>query len=362
MNRLWVPARFGRSKRWLENERDPYPFRRRQPQSVAWGKGRSTLLECAVIVLMCSSFVALSGTMAEAVPFHPATSPLPGYWLITGGGGSYAFNAPNLGSPDTYGSDLCVNAAASGTPPYSCNGVSSAPNGTGYWISSGSTGSAPYPVSPGYLGAVGVFGTGVPVGNGPSVITSAAAQIVDVAAAPAGAWLVASDGGVFGMLGAPFYGSMGGRPLNAPIVGIAPTPDGQGYWEVASDGGIFSFGDATFYGSMGGRPLNEPIVGMAATPDGRGYWEMASDGGIFAFGDAGFFGSMGGKNLVAPMVGIAANPDGTGYWTVAADGGIFAFGDAPYLGSAAGQVLSAPIVGMAAMPAGANPTPAPPLP
>ena len=42
-----------------------------------------------------------------------------------------------------------------------------------------------------------------------------------------------------------------------------------GYWEVASDGGLFSFGTANFYGSMGGQPLNKPIVGMAATPDGR---------------------------------------------------------------------------------------------
>jgi len=38
---------------------------------------------------------------------------------------------------------------------------------------------------------------------------------------------------------------------------------------------------------MGGQPLNKPIVGMAATPDGNGYWMVASDGGIFAFGDAG---------------------------------------------------------------------------
>ena len=35
--------------------------------------------------------------------------------------------------------------------------------------------------------------------------------------------------------------------------------------------------------------LNKPIVGMAATPDGDGYWLVASDGGVFAFGDAGFF-------------------------------------------------------------------------
>ena len=65
---------------------------------------------------------------------------------------------------------------------------------------------------------------------------------------------------------------------------MAAAPDGQGYWLVASDGGIFSFGPgAHFYGSMGGRHLNDPIVGMAASPTG-GYWMVASDGGIFSFG------------------------------------------------------------------------------
>jgi len=44
---------------------------------------------------------------------------------------------------------------------------------------------------------------------------------------------------------------------------MASTPDGKGYWLVASDGGVFSFGDASFYGSMGGKPLNKPVVGMA---------------------------------------------------------------------------------------------------
>ena len=38
---------------------------------------------------------------------------------------------------------------------------------------------------------------------------------------------------------------MGGKPLNAPIVGMAATADGGGYWLVASDGGIFNFGEPT---------------------------------------------------------------------------------------------------------------------
>ena len=57
-------------------------------------------------------------------------------------------------------------------------------------------------------------------------------------------WTVASDGGVFAFGGLPFLGSMGGRHLNAPMVGIAPTTglqgaNGTGYWTVASDGGVF---------------------------------------------------------------------------------------------------------------------------
>ncbi len=165
--------------------------------------------------------------------------------------------------------------------------------------------------------------------------------------APAGYRFVASDGGVFSYGNLPFCGSMGGQPLNKPIVGMAADPDGGGYWLVASDGGIFAFGDASFYGSMGAKPLNKPIVGIGATPDGRGYWLVASDGGIFAFGDANFFGSMGGQTLNEPIVAIASTPDGVGYWEIASDGGIFAFGDANFFGSMGGRPLNEPIVGIA---------------
>jgi hypothetical protein len=163
-----------------------------------------------------------------------------------------------------------------------------------------------------------------------------------------GYWLDASDGGIFAFGNAGFYGSMGGHPLNQPVVGMAATPNGGGYWLVASDGGIFAFGNAGFYGSMGGHPLNQPIVGMTPTPNGGGYWLVAADGGIFAFGDAGFYGSMGGHPLNAPIVGMAASHDGGGYWFVASDGGIFAFGDAGFYGSLGNVPQSRPIVAMAA--------------
>jgi N-acetylmuramoyl-L-alanine amidase len=129
---------------------------------------------------------------------------------------------------------------------------------------------------------------------------------------------------------------MGAKPLNAPIVAVAATPDGGGYWEVAADGGVFAFGDAPFYGSMGAKPLNRPIVAAAAT--GGGYLEVASDGGVFAFGGAPYDGSMGGKPLHRPIIGAAAVAGG--YYLLGSDGGVFTFGTAPFYGTAPGPPLA----------------------
>jgi len=193
-----------------------------------------------------------------------------------------------------------------------------------------------------------------------SITTTAGGRAVFVVPpAGTGYWEAAKDGGVFTFGTAGFYGSMGGKPLDAPVVGIAPTLDQGGYWEAAKDGGVFTFGDARFYGSMGGKPLDAPVVGIAPTPvapappggnsmpAGKGYWLVASDGGVFSFGDAAFYGSMGGKKLNAPVVGIAPTPDGHGYWLVAKDGGVFSFGDAHFFGSMGGTKLAAPVVGIA---------------
>jgi N-acetylmuramoyl-L-alanine amidase len=187
--------------------------------------------------------------------------------------------------------------------------------------------------------------------DSPRVSPAAATQeptslhlVVGTASDPAtgGYWLVASNGGVFAF-GAPFYGSAGALHLVAPIVGMAATTDGRGYWLVASDGGIFAYGDAGFSGSMGGRPLNRAIVGMAAASGG--YWLTAADGGVFAFG-ATFYGSMGGRPLNQAIVGMASTPDRRGYWFTASDGGVFAFGDARFRGSTGDMTLNSPVVAM----------------
>ena len=91
-----------------------------------------------------------------------------------------------------------------------------------------------------------------------------------------------------------------------------PPPTGAGYWEVASDGGIFTFGDAAFVGSMGGTPLNQPIVGMAASAQRR----RLLGGGLrrrdLHLRQRRFYGSWGvaGGNTFIAMV---ATPSGQGY-------------------------------------------------
>jgi hypothetical protein len=166
----------------------------------------------------------------------------------------------------------------------------------------------------------------------------------------AGYWSVDSTGRVFPDGDAPHVGDLRGVNLNAPVVGIASTPQGKGFWLAAADGGVFTFGDARFYGSAGSMHLNAPVVGIARTPTGRGYWLAAADGGVFTFGDARFLGSAGNLQLNAPVVGIAATPIlAQGYRLAASDGGVFTYGNASFEGSAANLPLNAPIVGIASV-------------
>ncbi|MDA8356683.1 MAG: putative Ig domain-containing protein [Actinomycetota bacterium] len=314
-----------------------------------------------------SATFTLSVTPALAV----ATTSLPagavGYpysSTLSASGGLYPFSWTASGLPP--GLSMSTDGSITGTP--TTTGTSEVTvTVTGHTGVSASepltldTTVTPAPPSGGYLmptaqGGVTPFGPAAQL-SGSMGDRPLDAPVVGIAAAPTGQgyWEVAADGGVFAFgPGAPFYGSMGGQHLNAPVVGIAAAPAGHGYWEVAADGGVFAFGPGAAYeGSMGGQHLNSPVVGIAAAPTGPGYWEVAADGGVFAFGPgAAYEGSMGGQHLDAPVVGIAAAPTGPGYWEVAADGGVFAFGPgAPFYGSMGGLPLDHPIVGLTAVPA-----------
>jgi hypothetical protein len=155
----------------------------------------------------------------------------------------------------------------------------------------------------------------------------AASVVPSPPAGAAGGFQVRAFGGARA-LGAP------GGALNAPLVGIAPTPRGRGYWLLARDGGIFTYGNARFFGSTGNLRLNKPVVGIASAPRGRGYWLVASDGGVFCFGDARFAGSGAGSGLT--FLGLVPSATGNGYLLTTRDGRVFAYGDARRYGDAPG--------------------------
>ncbi len=280
-----------------------------------------------------------------------ASTSTAGYWLMAGDGGVFSFGGPFFGSAASDASRCPPNPPGRSMPHGSCWSMASVPNHGGYWILNADN------------GTIYRYGNAVSYGQPADTPTyHGGADLwpvgIDIVATPDGGgyWVLEEGlsglGSVQGFGNATLFGdeatsSHGTGHAGTPVA-MASTSDGKGYWIVDSDGGVFTFGDAAFYGSMGGRHLNAPVVGMAATPDGNGYWLAASDGGVFAFGDAAFHGSMGGMPLNAPMIGIVADPDGAGYWTAASDGGVFSFGDAPFLGSAGGQHLNQPVFDIAA--------------
>jgi hypothetical protein len=257
-------------------------------------------------------------------PGSAPTSPLAS-GLVTGiastpdGGGYWTVDA--FGEVDVHGDAGFHRSMAGHYLAAPVDHIVATPDGGGYWLVASDGGVFAF-------GDAGFFGS---MGGRPL-----SAPVVDLAPTPDGGgyWLVGSDGGVFAFGDARFLGSVPGvlppgEALDQPVNGV--TAAVGGYRLVASDGGIFSFG-APFYGSMGGQFLAAPVVGMASSADGLGYWMVASDGGIFCYGDAQFHGSMGGQFLAARMVGMAPDPVTGGYWLVGADGGVFAF-DAPFHGS-----------------------------
>ncbi len=173
-----------------------------------------------------------------------------GYWLVGADGGVFTY-----GDAGFYGSWPSRNPRSGSGPPWPFTGLVPSSDGRGYTLAN-ANGMGGYTFGDYEACGVGIAG---PL----SAEYTAVAAVTDRSGTDC--WVASSDGGVFAGGNAQFYGSMGGRHLEAPIVGMALAPDGGGYWLCADDGGVFAFGDAVFRGSMGGTVLNEPIVGMAAT-------------------------------------------------------------------------------------------------
>jgi hypothetical protein len=83
---------------------------------------------------------------------------------------------------------------------------------------------------------------------------------------------------------------IGDNPVMKPAtacVGCWLHPDGTGYYLLGDDGGVFAYG-LPFFGSMGGKQLAAPVVDMDVAIDANGevtgYLLVGKDYGVFAFG------------------------------------------------------------------------------
>ncbi|MEM9037143.1 MAG: fibronectin type III domain-containing protein [Actinomycetota bacterium] len=249
-----------------------------------------------------------------------------GYWLLETDGTVYPFgNTEALGSLTPTAGVTAVDIVA-------------VPNNTGYWVLDTS-------------GTVSAFGSAVDHGSvvADSLLDGEVVTTMSSTPTGGGYWIFTNIGR------AVAFGDATDIPdlvdleiaalLNGPIVDSVATPSGLGYYMIGSDGGVFSLGDAEFYGSMGGVDLNQPVNGIVPDPDGVGYWLVAGDGGVFAF-EADFVGSMGSTPLNAPVVGMVAYGDA--YLMVGADGGVFNFSDLPFVGSLGDTPPDTGIVAIAA--------------
>jgi hypothetical protein len=163
-----------------------------------------------------------------------------GYWLVGSDGSIYPF-----GTAGYFGSTRTTRLSAP------IVGMAARPDGLGYWLIGGDGGVFNF-------GAARFFG---------SLGGRAISQPITAMAAATdgqGYWLAGRDGAVYPFGAARYFGSTQGVRLAQPITALVADRASGGYWLMATDGGVFSF-HAPFLGSMGGTPLNQPVVGAAAS-------------------------------------------------------------------------------------------------
>lgn len=178
----------------------------------------------------------------------------------------------------------------------------------------------------------------VPLVGGRSPVPSVSAA----SASCPGLDVVRSTGHVSVTGSAQFFGSASAAKAGAPIVGMALTPDRQGYYLVARNGRVLAFGDAHNRGSVPHSRSASSVVGIALDAATGGYWVAQSDGTVHAFG-APKTGSVTTTAASGPIVGITGVPNGEGYYLVSAKGDVYAFGNALSYGNMsvpAGQTVA----------------------
>jgi hypothetical protein len=164
-----------------------------------------------------------------------ATTSGNGYWLVASDGGLFAY-----GDATFYGS---MGAHRLNKPVV---GMSPTQNGKGYWLVASDGGLFAFGDA-GFHGSTGALKIAAPV----------VAMAVDHSTG--GYWLIATDGGVFAF-DAPFMG----RPKSASRVMGATSSSGVGYLLSAANGAVFPEGKVSYFGSLAGKKLNAPIIGMAS--------------------------------------------------------------------------------------------------
>jgi surface antigen len=215
--------------------------------------GRPAEAWCADFVAACARGVSLklpsesayTPTMADA--FRRAgrwttANPQPGYVAFWDFPGDNTFGIQHVSVVESVPSPTTVASLEGNT---SSGAIGSQDNGGGVFRRVRPAAWAVGYGMPAYDEAPATLGSGV-------LLPDEEHEMAMVVTRPQGGYIViAHDGGVFTFDGAPFHGSIPGRPdikLGGNIVGGAWTQSGEGYWLTARDGGLYAFGDAVYPG------------------------------------------------------------------------------------------------------------------
>jgi hypothetical protein len=160
------------------------------------------------------------------------------------------------------------------------------------------------------------------------------AVVVAIVPAARGAWVMARDGGVFALGGAPFHGSAVGRWRVDAVGGFAL---GDGYVVVAKDGRLATFGSAAPAVTPSG--LRGSVVEVVALRDGA---LLVTDvGDVATVSSTARPGSLSFRPQVTlDVVSAGVTADERGLWLVRRSGEVITVANAPALGNVGADVVA----------------------